>query len=375
MSRDSHHGLSFRFATLLLLVAVLAGVSSLAAVQAAPAKPPAEGKQAERKAAEKKATEKAAEEKANKTTEEAVRSQPKKHPPGKRVGVFSKKNPENLDDLRAIEKQVAKVVEKALACVVGVRIGVAQGSAVIISADGYVLTAGHVCGAPGRDVTFLFADGKTARGKTLGVNLTIDSGLMKITDKGPWPHLDLGDSSKLKPGDWVIAIGHPRGFELDRPPVVRTGRVIRANEKVVQTGCTLFSGDSGGPLLDVDGRVIGIHSRIGGRTSQNFHVPIDTLHDTWERLAAGEIITRTELGVNVKTVDEGCRITKVRSGKPADKAGLKVGDVVTKFDGKAFAGIVGMSKLIRKHKVGDEVELEILRDGKKMKFKVKLGSR
>ena len=375
MSQDSRHGLSFRFATLLLLVA---GVSSLAAVQAAPAKPPAEGKQAERKAAEKKATEKAAEEKAKKTAEEAVRSQPKKHPPGKRAGVFSKKNPENLDDLRAIEKQVAKVVEKALACVVGVRVGAAQGSAVIISEDGYVLTAGHVCGAPGRNVTFLFADGTTARGKTLGLNRSIDSGLMKITDKGPWPHVDLGISKKLKPGDWVIAIGHPRGFERDRPPVVRTGRVILANERVVQTDCTLFSGDSGGPLLDVDGRLIGIHSRIGGRTSQNFHVPVDTFHDTWGRLAVSDVWPEKPsafLGIRGQTVDEGCRITRVDPGLAADEAGLKKGDIVTKFNGKEFTGIGGMSKLIRKLKGGDKVEIEILRDGKKMKFKVKLGSR
>jgi serine protease Do len=441
MSQDSRHGLIRRFATLLLPM-LLAGVIFSGVVNAAPEKPQANDKQAQKKdakkdakskadkkksekqaeekkkkaAAEKKAAEekkkadaekkaaeekkkkadvakkdaekkaaekkksdeKAADEKAKKTAEEAARSQPKKHQPVDRPDVFSKKNPENLDDLKAIENQVAKVAEKALKCVVGVRVGAAQGSAVIISEDGYVLTAGHVCGTPGRKVVFLFADGKTARGITLGVNRSIDSGLMKITDKGPWPHVDLGVSKKLKPGDWTIAIGHPRGFQRDRPPVVRTGRVILANERVVQTGCTLFSGDSGGPLFDVDGRVIAIHSRIGGRTSQNFHVPIDAYHDTWDRLAVRDIWPEKSgamLGVNGETVDEGCRITRIYPGLAGDEAGLKVGDIVTKFDGRQFTGIGGMSRLIRKKKGGDKVVIEILRDGKEMKLKVTLSSR
>ncbi len=434
MSQDSHRGLMRRVVAISLTLSLtwlLAGAILSGVATAAPAKPPAKEKQsqekdakkkgekaktdkkksdkvksdkkkkkddeekkktAEKKAAEKRASDekkqaeekkkrdakKAAEEKAKKAAEEAVRSQPKKHDPVDRPDVFGKKNPENLDDLKAIEKQVAKVAAKALECVVGVRVGAAQGSAVIISEDGYVLTAGHVCGAPGRNVVFLFANGKTARGKTLGMNRSIDSGLMKITDKGPWPHVDLGISKKLKAGDWMIAIGHPRGFQRDRPPVVRTGRVILATERVVQTDCTLFSGDFGGPLFDADGRVIAIHSRIGGRSSQNFHVPIDAYHDTWDRLAVSDVgpeKTGAMLGVNGETADEGCRITRIYPGLAGDEAGLKVGDIVTKFDGKEFTGIRGMSRLIRKHKGGDKVEVEILRDGKEMKLKVTLSSR
>jgi serine protease Do len=183
---------------------------------------------------------------------------------------------------------VQKVIAKVLPATVGVRIGNSAGSGVIVSEDGLVMTAGHVVGKPGQDVTFFFHDGKTAKGKTLGMFVTADAGMMKITDAGKYPFVELGTSADLKSGTWCVALGHPLGYQPGRPPVVRVGRVLRIREAVIQTDCTLVGGDSGGPLFDLQGRVIGIHSRIAGPTDVNLHVPVDIFRENWDRLLKGD---------------------------------------------------------------------------------------
>lgn len=208
-------------------------------------------------------------------------SPPKSSPPLKIV-------PENVEDLRAIEKRVQAVVAKVTPAVVGVRVGAAQGSGVIIDKDGTVLTAGHVSGQPGRDAQIILPDGRKLKAKTLGQNKGIDSGMLKITDEGAWPAVELGKSAEVKPGQWVVAIGHPGGYRSNRTPVVRVGRVLTANKLLIRTDCTLVGGDSGGPLFDMEGRVIGIHSRIGGAITENVHVPVDTYRETYAKLAKGE---------------------------------------------------------------------------------------
>jgi len=146
------------------------------------------------------------------------------------------------------------------------------------------VTAGHVCGAPDRDVSVTFPDGKIAHGKTLGVDLESDTGLMKITEPGPWPHVATGDLEQTKMGDWVLALGHPGGFDLKRSLVVRLGRIIRLAPDALQTDCTISPGDSGGPLFDMHGRVIGIHSYISSSPADNFHVPITAYYHSWTML-------------------------------------------------------------------------------------------
>jgi len=191
-------------------------------------------------------------------------------------------------DLKLLEKKLQEVIGRVRECTVGVRVGVSQGSGVIVSPDGYVLTAGHVVGKPNQPVTFFLADGRTVRGKTLGMYVSADAGLMKITEKGPWPHVEMGYSSEVKPGMWCLALGHPLGYQEQRPPVVRVGRILRVRATLLQTDCPLVGGDSGGPLFDLEGRVIGIHSRIGSPTDMNLHVPVDVFRENWERLTKGE---------------------------------------------------------------------------------------
>ena len=198
-------------------------------------------------------------------------------------------SPTDVAKLRALELRVEKMLDKAKAATVGVRMGAAQGSGVIVSEDGYVLTAGHVSAKPGVECTLVMPDGKVLKGKTLGRNGSIDSGMIKIVAEGKYPFAEMGKSGPLKKGQWVVAIGHPGGFRANRTPVVRVGRILYADPSLIRTDCTLVGGDSGGPLFDLDGKVIGIHSRIGGNSiTENVHVPIDTYRQTWERLVASQ---------------------------------------------------------------------------------------
>ncbi|MDZ7618574.1 MAG: trypsin-like peptidase domain-containing protein [Patescibacteria group bacterium] len=196
--------------------------------------------------------------------------------------------PANLEELKKIQGQIRQVVERVIPATVGTQIGASRGSGVIVSEGGLVLTAGPVVGQPGQEVLFTLHDGKTVKGKTLGMFSTADAGMMQITDEGKWPFVEPGRSAALVPGSWCVAVGHPLGHRAGRPPVIRVGRVLRMADMTIQSDCPLVGGDSGGPVFDLDGKVIGINSRIGGAMSMNFHVPIDIFHENWDRLAAGE---------------------------------------------------------------------------------------
>jgi serine protease Do len=205
------------------------------------------------------------------------------------AAAFSKPGPSSMADLKSMEQHLKALAARVSPAVVAVEVDSGSGSGVVISWNGLVLSAGHVCRSPGRNVTFTFPDGKTARGKTLGVDRESDTGLMRITDPGAWPHVPTGELESAHLGDWVLALGHPGGFDLKRSLVIRFGRIIRLTPDTLQTDCTISPGDSGGPLLDMHGRVIGIHSYISGSTTENFHVPISEFYDGWESLAGARI--------------------------------------------------------------------------------------
>jgi serine protease Do len=244
-----------------------------------------------------------------------------------------------------------------------------------------------VVGAPGRDATIIMPDGKRLKAKTLGVNRDMDSGMIKITEEGKYPHVELGHSGDLKLGQWCVALGHPLGLIKDRPPVVRAGRVLYTRDDAIGTDCTIVGGDSGGPLLDTAGRVIGIHSRISDGLTDNYHVPIDTYRDTWDRLVKGDSWGGPPapggplLGINGQTLPAGtvptpgCKISDVFPKTPADEAGLARDDIIVSFDGESVASLDSLQTKIAKHKVGDEVSIGIVRGEEKKEIKVKLGQR
>jgi len=292
--------------------------------------------------------------------------------------------PDGTADLAAMQERFREVSRRVVPCTVGVRAGGGQGSGVIVSEDGYVLTAGHVSARPGRTVTLIFHDGRQVKAETLGVNHGIDSGLLKITEEGKWPFVEMGKSGELAEGQWCLATGHPGGYQPGRAPPVRVGRVLRNRSSAVTTDCVLVGGDSGGPLFDMNGRVIGINSRISQSFAANVHVPVDTFTETWERLKKGEswgqrgrgsVPTRggPYLGVTSDSDSDNCRIGGVTDGSPAEAAGLQTGDVITQADGEPIETFQDLATRVRKKKPGDEIILEVRRDDTTFSVKVKIG--
>jgi serine protease Do len=292
--------------------------------------------------------------------------------------VFNKAAPTSLEDLRNIEDRVTALVSQVSPAVVAVELssygGTASGSGVVISSDGLVLTAGHVGDKAGRRVTFTFPDGRTAMGKTIGVDDEADTGLMRITDPGPWPHVSVGDLKNTRLGDWALALGNPGGFDAKRSLVVRLGRIIRLMPGVVQTDCTIFPGDSGGPLFDMHGRVIGIHTAIASSADENYHVPITEFFDTWNELIGPPERARVYCGLSVIDDTEGCRLDKIEKNSPAAKLDLREGDHVLKVDGRLICLSATFERWLAESGPGETLQLEIKRGDKVFPVAIKLQS-
>jgi len=299
--------------------------------------------------------------------------------------------PETIEDLRALQKQVRDVVTAVTPSVVGLRVGGGLGSGVIITDDGFVLTAAHVSGTPGKTVTVQLSDGRQVSGRTLGANNSMDAGLIQIIDAGPlpggkWPAVPIGSSTMLKQGQWCVAMGHPGGYRTGRTPPLRLGRVLELRANAIRTDCTLVGGDSGGPLFDLHGRVIGIHSRIGGSLSDNLHVPVDAFRLGWTRLASGEEwgeafwrprrnANGSYLGVQVDPNAQNCRVADVSDDSPAKKAGMRSGDVIKMFDEIPIANHRQLEAMLGLRKAGQVIDVIVERDGRRVTLKVALGKR
>lgn len=182
--------------------------------------------------------------------------------------------PKSREDLRTLQLRSRWVLDRVMPAVVGIAMGGGRsmGSGVIVTADGLVMTAGHVSGPKGSRHEVIFADGTRAPCVSLAQDMRSDAGLLKISGpKKDYPFVQPGDSRRLKVGDWVLGVGHPGGWREGRHAVVRLGRVLSNQGPTIRSDATLVGGDSGGPLFDVDGLVVGIHSRIAGGPSNNFH--------------------------------------------------------------------------------------------------------
>jgi serine protease Do len=293
--------------------------------------------------------------------------------------IFAGGAPTGVDDLKALQNHVKELTAKVLPCTVGVQIGQAWGSGVIVSKDGYVLTAAHVAGGPKRGAFFVLSDGRVVHGTTLGLNRKIDAGLMKITDKGDYPFMEMGKSENLDYGTWCLAVGHPGGYQKDRGLVVRLGRVlVNKDDDAITTDCTLVGGDSGGPLFDMHGKVIGINSRIAGPISSNLHVPVDAFHKRWDRLVKADAWGHLPgqgpvLGVHrVEGVDVA-KVAKVSADSAAEKAGIKPGDIVIRFGDKQITDFPSLKEALEDHNPGEKVTAKVKRGEEELEVTITLG--
>ncbi len=296
--------------------------------------------------------------------------------------------PRNQLELISLEKQQTKVAEKVNLVTVNLQHGSTQGSGVIITGDGYILTAAHVAGRKNQKIKIIMHDGTRVDGITMGANRNMDAGLVRIvtarnTATDPWPHASLGASADLQPGQWVIATGHPGGWMHDRPAVVRIGRVLRILPSTLVTDCSLIGGDSGGPLFDLQGRLVGVHSRIGVDVDDNMHVPVDVFDDSWSRMVKGEewgslpgfkpaIGVR---GTSDQEAEKNCKISRVEPKGPADKAGIRAGDVILKFDDQPIQNFDDLKSAVDSLTPGEQVSVELQRDGKHMSLRLIVGVR
>lgn len=293
-----------------------------------------------------------------------------------------------IEDLVALESKVSAVAARALPATVALvsdRTG-SSGSGVIVSKDGLILTAAHVIQGM-KEVDVYFSDGKKWLGKVLGANFSKDIGMVQMVEAGPWPFVNLGESKRLKAGDWVVALGHSAGFDPARTPPVRFGRVMSEGPgNYLTTDCTLIGGDSGGPLFGLDGNLLGINSSIGESWKNNNHAGVDGFKQDWDRLIAGDSWgtlqmnplanqERPMLGIGMGRLPRGVRgvlVDEVKPNAPAASAGVRVGDIIKTVDGEVIRDGSELLEVIVKREAGDVVELGILRNDDFMQFKVEL---
>ncbi len=266
------------------------------------------------------------------------------------------------------------------------------GSGFIIDPDGYILTNNHVVAKADKIVVKL-ENGKEYKAKIIGTDPKTDVALIKIKADKPLKAVTLGDSDKIRVGDWVVAIGNPFGLShtVTAGIISAKGRVIGSGpyDDFIQTDASINPGNSGGPLIALDGTVIGINTAIVA-TGQGigFAIPINMAKNIIPQLKKTGHVVRGWLGVYIQDItpalaekfglkedQKGVLVSKVFKNSPAEKGGLKAGDVITKFDGKTVHTGHELALVVSQTKVGKKVEVEIIRDGKTLVKTVKVGKR
>ena len=266
----------------------------------------------------------------------------------------------------------------------------ALGSGFILDKEGYILTNNHV--VEGADeVKVKLADGKESKAKVIGRDPKTDLALIKIdADKSLVP-LPLGDSDKLEVGDWVVAIGNPFGLGNTVTAGIVSAKYrqigMGSYDNFIQTDASINPGNSGGPLINTSGEAVGINSAIfsqsGGSIGIGFAIPINMAKSLLPQLKEGKV-TRGWLGVMIQSItpdlkqklnlkdERGALVADVVAGGPADKAGIKRGDVIVGFNGKEIKESSQLPYLVGSTPVGEVAKVEVIRKGEKQSFEVKI---
>lgn len=264
------------------------------------------------------------------------------------------------------------------------------GSGFIISKDGYVLTNAHVV-QDTDNVTVGMNDRKEWPARVVGKDSRSDIALLKI-EAGNLPTVKIGDSNKLKVGQWVLAIGSPFGFDRSATAgiISALGRSLPSDNYVpfIQTDAAVNPGNSGGPLFNLEGEVIGVNSQIysrsGGYQGISFAIPIDVAMDVAEQLKLNGKVSRGWLGVLIQEVtpelaqsfgldqSRGALVGQVMKDSPAQQAGIKTGDIIIAFDGQTIVHSSDLPPIVGRIRPGTEVSMTLIREGKERTVSVKI---
>jgi len=300
----------------------------------------------------------------------------------------------DLAELKQLNQKLVAMADPSAAatvCLISTK-GKGAGSGVIVDPSGTILSAAHVVSALDGDIIVLFADGKRAMAKALGADFQRDAAMLQITDPGEYPSVKMAESGPLPLNSWCVALGHPGGFDPLRTPPLRLGRVL-FNADFLITDCTVVAGDSGGPLFDTDGRLIGIHSNIGSGLNENRHVPIKVFRDRWDDLLAGKrsgsrfdlnakksppppapshsAPAQPDIGLKLgKESPDGLAIEDVAKDSRAAKAGLKAGDVIVKVAGVKVTTAKEFAEALAHRDPQPELRLVYRRDGERKRVKL-----
>lgn len=291
-----------------------------------------------------------------------------------------------LKELQSKIQKVVSVAQPATVALTSSRTG-SWGSGVVVSESGTILTAAHVVQGA-KTLVVIFPDGTEASADVLGANRTKDTAMLKIREADVYPYVEVGDSDPLEVGSFLVAMGHAGGYDALRKPPVRFGRLVSKNiGGYFSSDCTLIGGDSGGPIFDIDGKLVGINSSIGEDRKANNHAGLSALKADWKRLEAGE--TWGSLGSNpLANIDspilgvailgatrQGVLLGEIVPGGPAQRAGIKSRDIILNVEGHKVLDGGQLLIELNKFRPGQTVKLEILRSSAVMQIKATLARR
>jgi putative serine protease PepD len=278
------------------------------------------------------------------------------------------------------------IYKRAQSAVVEIQAGNASGTGFVIDEQGDIVTNEHVVGSE-QTVEIRFSDESTEQGRVIGSDPSTDIALVKVDLTGhDVKHVQLGSSAGVEVGDPVYAIGNPFGLErtLTAGIVSAVNRDITAPNNftindVIQTDAPVNPGNSGGPLLDAAGNVIGVVSQIqsenGGNIGIGYAVPSDTVRNVVDTLKGGGEVEHAYLGVRLQETSDGVRLSNVLDGDPGEKAGLQSGDLVLEVDGRKVESAADIQRAVDAHKPNEKLELKVDRGGDERTVTVLLGSR
>jgi serine protease Do len=266
------------------------------------------------------------------------------------------------------------------------------GSGFVIDPQGYVVTNNHVI-ADATQITVTFSNDKKLEAKVVGRDAKTDLALLKVESKQPLPFVQFGDSEKMRVGDWVIAIGNPFGLGSTVTAGIISARSRNINaspfDDFIQTDAAINRGNSGGPMFNQNGEVIGVNTAIfspsGGSVGIGFAIPTELAKPILDQLKLHGRAYRGWLGVKIQHVTDeianslglsqasGALVLEISKGSPAASSGLQNGDVILKFDGKQVKEMRNLPRLVAETPIGSEVELQIWRGGVTKTISLKLG--